>query len=364
MPPGMQPACLYAKRYPGVRATTRTRILNLTMDGMTAIGVQWALIAAAISIEIGQGYPPQLYAWIGHPVTWIGALISLADRTLNRPYFAPWQKRAMGMVTLLIIVSISSIPLFLLQHFIGSSIYAMILMALIGSFLVASRSLDEHIRDVATALEREGIPGGRRAVGRVVGRDTSVLDEAGISRAAIESLAENFSDGVIAPVFWGLVAGVPGMAGYKAINTLDSMIGHRDEKHLYFGWASARIDDLVNLPASRITGILLILSAFFVRGAAPHAALKAMLRDAPHHKSPNAGWPEAALAGALGFRLAGPRVYGGQIVVDGYMGNGRAELNSMDIRRALQLYRVSVGLALGMTALGACLTLILAALPI
>jgi len=205
--------------------------------------------------------------------------------------------------------------------------------------LIAQRSLDTHVAAVAAGLEKEGIDGGRHAVAMIVGRDPDTLDEAGVSRAAIESLAENFSDGVVAPLFWLAVAGLPGILIYKAVNTADSMIGHLSERHSAFGWAAARLDDLVNLPASRLAALWLALAACITPGASASAAWRAVWRDAREHRSPNAGWPEAAMAGSLGLRLAGPRVYHGEVVDDAWMGDGRAEANAGDIRRALRLYR-------------------------
>jgi adenosylcobinamide-phosphate synthase len=189
------------------------------------------------------------------------------------------------------------------------------------------------------ALETEGLAAGRTAVSHIVGRDTESLDEAGIARAAIESLAENFSDAVVAPALWLAIAGVPGGALYKAINTADSMIGHRTPRYAAFGWAAARLDDLVNLPASRLSALLLIAAAALNRKASAAAAWRAVRRDAPRHRSPNAGYPEAAIAGALGLSLAGPRIYGGITVDDALMGDGRREASAADIRYALSLYR-------------------------
>ena len=156
----------------------------------------------------------------------------------------------------------------------------------------------------------------------IVGRDPERLDEAGVSRAAIESLAENFSDGVVAPAFWLAIGGLPAAAAYKAANTADSMIGHRSKRHEAFGWASARFDDLINLPASRLSALLIVAAACFTSGASAGDAWRAVLRDAGKHRSPNAGWPEAAMAGALGLSLAGPRHYGGVLVDDAEMGAG------------------------------------------
>jgi len=176
-------------------------------------------------------------------------------------------------------------------------------------------------------------------VAHIVGRDPDALDEAGVARAAIESLAENFSDGVVAPALWLCLGGLAGGAAYKAINTADSMIGHRSERLAAFGWGAARLDDLVNLPASRLTALLLVAAAAITPGASAADSMRAVRRDARRHRSPNAGYPEAAMAGALGLALAGPRVYGGVRVDDTVMGVGRRDATPADIRAALALYR-------------------------
>ncbi len=204
---------------------------------------------------------------------------------------------------------------------------------------MAQRSLYDHVAAVARALEAQGLEGGRKAVAMIVGRDVAALDVAGVSRAAVESLAENFSDGVVAPAFWTAVFGLTGGTLYKAANTADSMIGHKSERYRNFGWAAARFDDLVNLPASRLAALWLALAAAVSPGADCAGAIRAVRRDAKNHRSPNAGWPEAAMAGALDFKLAGPRIYGGELVADAFMGDGRAELDAQDIRCALALYR-------------------------
>jgi adenosylcobinamide-phosphate synthase len=227
---------------------------------------------------------------------------------------------------------------------------SLLLCGVLASSLLAQRSLDTHVLDVARALEQEGAAGGRAAVAHIVGRETKALDEAAICRAAIESLAENFSDGVVAPLFWMVVAGLPGALAYKAVNTADSMIGHKNERHLAFGWASARFDDLVNLPASRLSALWLVMAAIPL-GLSPGGALATIRRDAGHHRSPNAGWPEAAMAGALGIRLSGPRIYDGVPVEERWVGEGRAELMSQHIRAALRLYRVACGLQVAVVAL-------------
>jgi len=222
-------------------------------------------------------------------------------------------------------------------------------LAFLAASLPAQRSLDKHVRAVAKALDKEGLPAARAAVAMIVGRNPQALDEAGVARAALESLAENFSDGVVAPLFWIAVGGLPGGALYKAINTADSMIGHKTPRYLDFGRAAARLDDWVNWPASRLSALWLIAAAAVLPGASASAALRSARRDATRHRSPNAGWPEAALAGALGLKLAGPRVYGETLVDDVFMGEGRHQANAGDIRRGLWLYRaacLSQGLAL------------------
>jgi adenosylcobinamide-phosphate synthase len=293
----------------------------------------------SLTFELLGGYPDRLFRAIGHPVSWIGNLIAWLDRTLNDPALPHGSRRMRGVLALGVLVLASGGVGLALQWSLSGSWPGLFFTALLASTLLAQRSLASHVAAVAQALERDGISGGRKAVSMIVGRDPESLDEAGVSRAAIESLAENFSDGIVAPAFWLGVGGLPGAAIYKAVNTADSMIGHRTPRHEAFGWAGARLDDLINLPASRLTAFLLVAAACVVDGASPHSAWRAVWRDARHHRSPNAGWPEAAMAGALGLALAGPRRYGGVLVDDVFMGEGgRREANAADIRRALKLY--------------------------
>ncbi|SEL49359.1 adenosylcobinamide-phosphate synthase [Bosea lupini] len=318
------------------------------------------LLLAALLIEAAIGYPARLFAWIGHPVTWIGALIGALDRSLNRESMSFAMRRLAGVAALLILLGVTlaaSLALVALCRL--AEPLALLPLALLASSLLAQRSLHEHVARVAQGLEQGGLTGGRKAVAMIVGRDPESLDEAGVARAAIESLSENFSDGIVAPAFWLGLGGLPGGALYKAINTADSMIGHRSPRHLAFGWAAARLDDLVNLPASRLTALLLIAAAALDRQAEAGAAWRAVRRDARRHRSPNAGWPEAAMAGALGLRLAGPRVYGAVRVEDGWMGDGRAEATAADIRRALALYRRSCLLLWGLAAVASVAALAL-----
>lgn len=293
-------------------------------------------------IERLTGYPDWLFKRIGHPVTWIGSLIALLDKKWNRESASFSQRKAAGIVALSVFLVLTVLVAWLVQSVLLLLPLGLLLVAVLGASLPAQKSLEQHVEAVAIALEREGIDGGRKAVSMIVGRDPQALDEAAICRAAIESLAENFSDGIVAPSLWLGILGLAGGAGYKAINTADSMIGHRSPRHEAFGWASARLDDLVNLPASRLSGGLFVVAAFFVKGASPKGAIAAIRRDARHHRSPNAGWPEAALAGALGFALAGPRSYGGQMIDARFMGEGgRATLVAGDIRTALRLARIA-----------------------
>jgi adenosylcobinamide-phosphate synthase len=293
----------------------------------------------ALLVELGFGYPDRLVRAIGHPAIWLGRLISVLDRVLNREGAAAHARRTAGIAALLALTAIPVAISYALQAALMLVPFGLLLTALVASSLLAQHSLGSHVAAVADALEREGLAGGRRAVSQIVGRDPERLDEAGVSRAAVESLAENFSDGIVAPALWLAIGGLPGGVFYKAVNTADSMIGHRTPRHEAFGWAAARLDDLINLPASRFSALLLVLAALFVPGASPRGAWRAVRHDAGLHRSPNAGWPEAAMAGALGIALAGPRYYGGVLVEDHMMGaGGRRGATAADIRRALALY--------------------------
>jgi adenosylcobinamide-phosphate synthase len=305
----------------------------------TSFEISVTLTFLALLIEALVGYPDRLVRAIGHPVTWIGALIARLDAKLNRPDWSSRARRIAGVVSLAIVAAIAAVVGGIVERGLLLLPLGIILTALAASALIAQRSLYEHVAAVATALERDGLAAGRAAVAKIVGRDPQALDEAGVARAAIESLAENFSDGVVAPVFWMALAGLPGAAAYKSINTADSMIGHRTPRHEAFGWAAARLDDLVNLPASRLAALLVVGAAALGSRAAAAEAWRTVLRDASRHRSPNAGYPEAAFAGALGLALAGPRVYAGVTVDDAVMGNGRREATAADIPAALALYR-------------------------
>lgn len=296
------------------------------------------------------GYPAWLFRAIRHPVVWIGCLLTCLDRRLNRQNASESKRRAAGVLVLAIILAVAIVPAAALQC---AAIWTpgpvgLLFLMFASSSLLAQRSLFTHVRSVAEAMERTGLAGAREAVSHIVGRNPQALDEAGVIRAAIESLAENFSDAVVAPALWCGLLGLPGIAGYKTINTADSMIGHHTPRYAAFGWAAAQLDDLVNLPASRLASLWLVLAALFHPQARAGSAMRAVWRDARHHRSPNAGWPEAAMAGALGLRLAGPRVYGTTPVDDAWMGNGRADATVADLQRALSLYRLACGFQIGL----------------
>jgi adenosylcobinamide-phosphate synthase len=319
-------------------------------------GIGWttALAFLALMIEAVVGYPDRLVHAIGHPVIWIGRLIGALDRALNREGMSDARRHAAGVAALVIIVGVSAAIALALERGLVHLPFGLLWAGILASTLIAQRSLYDHVWRVAEALETKSLAAAREAVAQIVGRDPDALDEAGIARAAIESLAENFSDGVVAPAFWLAAAGLAGGAVYKAINTADSMIGHRTPRYRAFGLAAARLDDLVNLPASRLAA-LLIVAAAAIGGKGTAEASRAVLRDARRHRSPNAGYPEAAMAGALGLALAGPRVYGGVKVEDALMGRGRRDTTAADIGAALALYRRADALLIGLAGLLALL---------
>jgi adenosylcobinamide-phosphate synthase len=292
------------------------------------------LIALAADAVIGD--PDWLWRRLAHPVTVIGRTIDALDSRLNREAWSPVQRKSAGIVTILLLLIAALSVGYAIEAMIPRGLAGNIALGLLAATLIAQKSLYQHVARVHTAFHTGGLAAAREAVSLIVGRDPASLDESGVSRAAIESCAENFSDGVVAPIFWLATLGVPGLLAYKAINTADSMIGHRSDKYRDFGWASARLDDLVNFVPARIAGLLLALAAPFARGSIA-ASLKAMWRDARHHRSPNAGWPESAVAGALGIKLAGPRHYAEGLVDDPYLNVDGRDATLADIRRVLRM---------------------------
>ncbi|WP_187436921.1 adenosylcobinamide-phosphate synthase CbiB [Bradyrhizobium rifense] len=307
-------------------------------------------MVVAMAVDALLGWPSKLLARIGHPVTWLGRLIAAVDTGWNREADPPALRRAAGVAGALLVIALAVALGWLLQSLLRFLLpggwIGIVLVGTLAWPLVALRSLHDHVAVVANPLLGGDIAAARDAVSRIVGRDPAALDEAGIARAAIESLAENASDGIVAPVFWGALFGLPGILGYKAINTLDSMIGHRSERHEAFGWAAARIDDVANFIPARLTGFLFVLLA-----QQRSEALSCMTRDARRHRSPNAGWPEAAMAGALGVRLSGPRIYHGSTTDEPWLNEGARDPLAADIVEGLTVYRRAMLLLAGVLAI-------------
>lgn len=297
----------------------------------------WLMLSALV-IEAAVGWPKVLYQWIRHPVVWMGALISYLERTLNQSHFSAQTRQALGTLTTLLVVAVVTVIAVLVSYALARVSWGFALEAVIASSLIASRSLYEHVLAVAGPLQNSDMPAAREAISHIVGRDPTQLDAAGIARASIETLAENTSDGIVAPVFWGALLGLPGIAAYKAINTLDSMIAHHGPRYGAYGWASAKLDDAANYLPARITALLFILSSGCL------AAIKVVRADAAHHRSPNAGWPEAALAGVVAVRLSGPRSYQGVQSKEPWVNGGCPDPDASSVRRSLRYYVQSLWL--------------------
>ena len=304
----------------------------------------------ALALDAGVGWPDRLYRLLGHPVGWFGRLVVLTEARLNRTHHAPAFRRAAGAAAALTLILLAALLAWLVQSLLPGGVPGLLLAALLAWPLVAARSLHDHVERVAVPLATGDIPTSRAAVAMIVGRNPEALDEAGIARAALESLAENASDGIVAPLFWGALLGLPGIAAYKAANTLDSMIGHRSERYRDFGWGAARIDDVLNLIPARLTGALIALAS---RARGP--AFRTMRRDARLHRSPNAGWPEAAMAGALGVRLSGPRMYDGIPTDDPWLNAVAGDPRPEDLFLGLRIFRRMVLLTAGLLLVGALL---------
>lgn len=291
------------------------------------------MMLIAVALDLAFGWPARIYSVIGHPVTWMGALINWLDRRLNREADSFARRKVAGAVTLVMCICLVGGIAFALQS-LGTGWVSVVIGGVFAWPFIAIRSMYEHVKAVDTPLMQNDLPAARLAVSMIVGRETRDLVVPAVARATLESLAENTSDGITAPLFWGLVFGLPGIAIYKIINTLDSMIGHRNPRFEAFGWASARVDDLVNLPASRLTGLVFALVSGRVR-----EAMRTIWRDASKHRSPNAGWPEAAMAAALGVRLSGPRVYGDRVAVEPWVNEAGRDPVAADVGAGLALYR-------------------------
>jgi adenosylcobinamide-phosphate synthase len=295
------------------------------------------MMLVALGLDSLLGWPNPVFRVIGHPVSWLGRLVGALDRWINLEGADDGARRIAGVVAAAVVIGAAAEIAWVLTWLVPGAWPGVVLTGVLAWPLVAVRSLRDHVRAVALPLAEGDLAAARRAVSMIVGRDPEQLGREGVARAALESLAENTSDAVVAPIFWGVIFGLPGIAAYKAINTLDSMIGHRTPRHHAFGWASARIDDLANLIPARLTGLL-----FALVSTRPRAALATMWRDARRHRSPNAGWPEAALAGALEIRLSGPRVYHDHVADEPWLNEGAADPQAADIARALRLFRFVV----------------------
>jgi len=299
---------------------------------------------AALVIERILGWPQFMQDLTGHPVEWIGGMIERFERRFNRwCTLPPSLLKFLGAVMVLYLVAFWGVLAWMVHRALFQLLtpqWGWLAEAVLASVLLAQSSLRDHVRAVCRALERHGedLEPARREVGRIVGRHTAELDETGVVKAAVESLAENTSDGVVAPAFWLALFGLPGIVVYKVVNTCDSMVGYRSERFRHFGWLAARLDDVMNFLPARLTGLMLAMAAGLTSPSAGARALHVMWRDARKHVSPNAGWPEAAVAGALDISLGGPRSYPGLVVDLPWMGDGRRRLTHEDIRRALSLY--------------------------
>lgn len=281
------------------------------------------MLIIAMLLDAILGEPEWLWSRFKHPAALMGKAVEKLDGLLNTGE----NRKAAGVLAISILVSAALVIGFAFASLPLGQIFEIILAAI----LIAQRSLVAHVQNVAQALSR-GLPEARRSVSMIVGRNTEDLDESSISRAAIESGAENFSDGVIAPAFWFLLFGLPGIMAYKVINTADSMIGFKNERYLHFGWASARLDDVVNFIPARISGALICLAHWSGK------AWKLMLTEAKNHRSPNAGWPESATAGVLDIALSGPRSYDGKIIETPWLNaTGRKDLTRVDIYSTTKL---------------------------
>ena len=311
--------------------------------------VIFAILLLAFMLDAAYGDPPWLYRRVPHPVALLGRVLEAAEVRWNRPGLGARARFLRGLLFVLAVVALAGGLGWAVERLCNGFLGGWVLEAVLASTLIAFRGLHDHVRAVAEALDL-GLEDARAKVAHIVGRDPARLDRAGVARAATESLAENFSDGVVAPLFWFALFGLGGLCAYKAVNTLDSMIGYRNARFEAFGKAAARLDDALNWVPARLAGLLLVAAALIRPKASAGRAWRTMRRDAPKHRSPNAGWQEAAMAGALGFALAGPRVYPDGPVADAWMGDGRAELGPEDLRAALRLYRVSSALVAGLLA--------------
>lgn len=314
------------------------------------------ILLAAICLDRLVGDPPWLWQRVPHPVVLFGKAIDLFETRLNRTTFTPEGRRLNGVVTIIaLLVASVVVGQFMATIFRHLGVFGLFLEVVVVAIFLAQKSLGDHVQAVVDGLLTQGLEGGRQAVSMIVGRDPKTLDEAGVSRAALESLSENFADGVVAPALWYAIAGLPGILAYKMLNTADSMIGHKNDRFRDFGWASARLDDLANWPAARLSAAFIAFAATVrLGGAAGRRSFSAALRDSGLHRSPNSGWPEAAMAGALDLQLAGPRIYGGVRVSEPMMhASGRNEAGPRDIHSGIHVFYTACTIMAAVVALPA-----------
>jgi adenosylcobinamide-phosphate synthase len=307
------------------------------------------------------GEPNILWSRIPHPVVLFGKAVEMLDRLLNietDPDAVRFRKGAVTITALILVALLAGLALDVLFEAIG--FFGFFLEVFVVFTLLAQRSLHDHVKAVVHGLRNGGLEGGRKAVGMIVGRDTAFLDVSGTCRAAIESLAENFSDGVVAPAIWYAVFGLPGLLVYKMINTADSMIGYKSDRYFWFGKASARVDDLANWLPARLSAALIALASGLLHGSRRGIeSMKSALRNAGLHNSPNAGWPEAAMASGAGIALGGSRIYSHGRVEQAWINpSGKRLLAGGDVDTALALFATSCFLSWGGVVLWLCIALL------
>lgn len=296
------------------------------------------ILLLGLVLDAVVGDMPALFRVVPHPVVLVGRLIGFLDQRLNRETRDSATRSSRGALVVAFVATLAALAGWLVLSLTRRLAAGWLIELFLVTVLIAQRSLYDHVRLVALGLEHGGVRAGRIAVSHIVGRDPDALDEHGIARAALESLFENFADGVVAPAFWYVVAGLPGLFVAKAVNTLDSMIGHRSPRYRAFGAGAAMLDTAMNFVPARLAGLIIGVAAAFVPTASPVPAFRVMFHDARKHRSVNAGWPEGAAAGALNLALAGPRRYGQELVADSWIGNGPAQATPADIRRGLFLF--------------------------
>ncbi len=302
------------------------------------------ILLFALVLDWYFGEPDALWSRLPHPIVLFGKAVSFADRRLNKFSHSDQEQYKNGALAISLLLFGALMSSFLIEKIVSHlGLFGFFIELFVVFVLLAQKSLVDHVEAVATGLKDGGLEGGRKAVGMIVGRGPGSLDKSGVSRAAIESLAENYSDGVLAPAFWYAVFGLPGLIIYKMINTADSMIGYRNEKYLWFGRIAAQIDDLANWLPARLSAILIAIGSGLLGGVSRFKySLIVALQDSGLHRSPNAGWPEAAMAGGADIALGGPRTYPGEVVQQAYLNSsGKRDLDAEEITRTIKIFALA-----------------------